>query len=334
MAAQDLLTVPVVVHVVYNNENQNLSDDIIYSQINALNRDFRKQNDDLLKVDNRFTNLIADANIQFKLTNLDPNNQESSGITRTKTTHGVFGNSDIHFTSKGGIDAWDPTKYLNIWVADLSPSFLGWSGNPSTINAQDGVVIDFAVFGVNNQTEYNLGRTTVHEVGHWLGLAHPEGVGSCQEDDGIEDTPLQESSYFSCQKEAQSCGSYDMTQNFMQSNVDSCLLFFTKGQAVKMRSVLLKERKILSENAHSLVGFQDEHTPKNLSVLNTKEGLRIQNLSRPIAIYIYNIDGQLSFQKNQTIEPFIETNDFKTGVYMLQLVSENELITQKIYINH
>lgn len=332
--AQDLITIPVVVHVVYNTENQNISDDRIYSQIQALNRDFRKQNADINRVDSRFTDLTADTKIAFKLTHLDPKGNSTTGITRTKTNHAVFGNSDIHYTAKGGIDAWDPTLYLNIWVADLSPSFLGWSGNPSLQNDKDGVVIDFEVFGENPlQLKYNLGRTAVHEVGHWLGLAHPEGLGGCDSDDGITDTPNQASSYASCEKEAQSCGTYDMTQNFMQSNADSCLLFFTKGQAEKMNAVLQHERKVLSENAKNLVGFQDFVSAEKLVLQNVNGTLKISFGEKPIGLRFYNTSGFLFYQNEKNTKHEIETHSLSSGIYLIQLVSEKEIITQKIYLN-
>ena len=66
-------------------------------------------------------------------------------------------------------------KILNIWVCNIDTGILGWAqfpagGNPAT----DGVVIDYEKFGTTGTVShpYDLGRTTTHEVGHWLNLWH------------------------------------------------------------------------------------------------------------------------------------------------------------------
>src|ERR1044071_8665618 len=49
-ASQPVIVIPVVVHILYNNAGQNISDAQVYSQIEALNKDFRKLNDDTANV--------------------------------------------------------------------------------------------------------------------------------------------------------------------------------------------------------------------------------------------------------------------------------------------
>jgi len=46
VAVPDVIIIPVVVHVVYNNADQNISNDQVRSQIKVLNEDFRKKNKD------------------------------------------------------------------------------------------------------------------------------------------------------------------------------------------------------------------------------------------------------------------------------------------------
>ena len=48
-ADRSIITIPVVVHVVYNTTAENISDAQVYSQINILNQDFRKLNADIWK---------------------------------------------------------------------------------------------------------------------------------------------------------------------------------------------------------------------------------------------------------------------------------------------
>jgi hypothetical protein len=47
--SNDVYRIPVVVHVVYNTTEENVSDAIVRSQIDILNQDFRRQNSDAFK---------------------------------------------------------------------------------------------------------------------------------------------------------------------------------------------------------------------------------------------------------------------------------------------
>src|SRR3954468_10613236 len=62
-ARTGVITIPVVVHVVFNNAVENISDEQIVSQIDVLNRDFRMRNTDLGLVPLVFQPLIADAQV-------------------------------------------------------------------------------------------------------------------------------------------------------------------------------------------------------------------------------------------------------------------------------
>jgi hypothetical protein len=108
-----VITIPVVVHVVYQTERENISEAQIKSQIDVLNQDFRAKNADLSKVPDPFKVLIGDAGIEFALTTTDPFGKPTTGITRTKTTRTSFPTDDsVKFGAKGGADAWATDKYL------------------------------------------------------------------------------------------------------------------------------------------------------------------------------------------------------------------------------
>ena len=112
-----IITIPVVVHIVYNNTNENISDNQIFSQLDILNEDFRRLNADSNNTPIAFRSVAADCNIEFCLANKDPNGNTTTGITRTQTSLSSFGtNNDVKFTSSGGVDAWNTNEYLNIWV--------------------------------------------------------------------------------------------------------------------------------------------------------------------------------------------------------------------------
>lgn len=162
--------IPVVVHVIYNNSTENISQEQIVSQLEVLNQDYRKLNSDIVNIPELFSNLAADCNIEFRLAQYDPQGNATTGITRTQTSISIFYYDDdfMKFTSSGGQDIWDRERYLNIWVCDLEDSVLGYSSFPVWDPSTDGVVIDYEAFGTTGtaQAPYNLGRTAVHEIGH------------------------------------------------------------------------------------------------------------------------------------------------------------------------
>lgn len=109
--------IPVVVHVVWNTAAQNISDAQIASQIDVLNRDFRRVNPDVNSTPAPFLPLTADARVEFALATTDPHGAATSGIERRQTTAASFGADDaVKSQATGGMDAWPADSYLNIWV--------------------------------------------------------------------------------------------------------------------------------------------------------------------------------------------------------------------------
>ena len=80
-----LVTIPVVVHVLWNDPIENISAAQIQSQIDILNEDFRLLNSDSLDSSHPFWQFTADTEIEFCLATRDPNGNATSGITRTYT---------------------------------------------------------------------------------------------------------------------------------------------------------------------------------------------------------------------------------------------------------
>ena len=172
---KSIITIPVVVHVVWNTSQENISDQQIFSQIDVLNADFRRTNIDAIMTPSVWSSIAADTEIEFCLASVDPNGALSSGITRTQTSRTSFSlQSDaVKATSTGGKDPWNQNNYLNIWVCNLSGGILGYATPPSSWNnPDDGVVIGYKYLGTLGtvQGPYNKGRTCTHEVGHWLNL--------------------------------------------------------------------------------------------------------------------------------------------------------------------
>lgn len=240
----EVISIPVVVHVLYNNGDQNISDAQVLSQIVSLNSDFRRQNADTINTPAPFKSVAADTRIQFCLAKVDPDGRPTTGIIHKYTSVGQFTADDaMKFSAKGGDNAWDASRYLNIWVCNLFGRTLGYGVLPGSPANKDGIVIQYHVFGTigNLTSPFNKGRTATHELGHWLGLKHTWGDSDCG-DDGIADTPPQEGSNSGCPSfpHLSSCSinpDGDMFMNYMDFTNDACMNMFTKGQAAEMRSL-------------------------------------------------------------------------------------------------
>lgn len=235
-AVNGVITIPVVVHVVYNTTAENISDAQILSQIDVLNKDFRRLNSD---ADNTWSQ-ASDSEIAFCMASVDPNGNPTNGITRTSTSVTAFGTNDaMKFNSSGGRNAWPAGSYLNIWVCDISGGILGYAQFPGGSASTDGVVIDYQYFGTMGTATapFNLGRTGTHEVGHWLNLRHIWGDGNCNVDDGVSDTPTSDAPNYSCPIGHVSCSTTDMVQNYMDYTDDACMNLFTSGQKSRMRAL-------------------------------------------------------------------------------------------------
>lgn len=239
----DIITIPVVVHVIYSNSNENISDAQIQSQIDVLNEDYRRLNSD---ADNTWSQ-AADTQIEFCLASVDPNGNTTNGITRKSSTTTSWGTNDaMKYTSQGGVDAWDTSQYLNMWVCNIGGGILGYAQFPGGNAATDGVVMGPNYFGSSAKgsgfylsAPFDLGRTTTHEVGHFLNLRHIWGDGNCNVDDFVSDTPSSDAANYGCSIGHVSCNTVDMVQNYMDYSDDSCMNLFTQGQTNRMRAVLL-----------------------------------------------------------------------------------------------
>src|ERR1051325_3769445 len=249
---QSTVTIPVVVHVLYNasNTNANISVGQILSQVQVLNRDFSRTNADTANTPAPFRPVAANAGIQFCLAQRDVNGNPTSGIERRQTSIVTFTANDAmkHF-AQGGLDAWDVTRYLNIWVVDFGNSgLLGYgefpTGNPSQTY---GAVVQYNAFGNTGNviSPYDMGRTCTKEVSHCLNLYHIWGDdgNACTGTDYCADTPNQAGSTFGCYTfpHTDACtptGNGIMFENYMDYSDDACLNLFTQNQSTRMNAVL------------------------------------------------------------------------------------------------
>jgi Secretion system C-terminal sorting domain/Pregnancy-associated plasma protein-A/Fibronectin type III domain len=236
-----VITIPVVVHVLYRTDAENISDAQIQSQIDVLNQDFRKINAESVNIPDFFKFLAADVEINFCLAKRDPMGKVSNGIERKYTsTTSWSSNDDMKRTENGGLAVWNTGSYLNLWCCNIGSGILGYGQFPGGPASTDGVVIDYRYFGSGGATifPFNRGRTATHEVGHWLNLLHIWGDARCGSD-GVNDTPAHHGANYGCPSFPyynSSCGAntIEMTMNFMDYTNDACMYLFSAGQKARM----------------------------------------------------------------------------------------------------
>lgn len=282
-----IFNIPVVVHIVNFGEEvgteTNISAAQVYSQITALNKDFNRSHDDTVKTPDIFKDVVGKASIYFRPALYDTlgNLIEEPGINRYFSEDRLWSVQEVEEVLIPAT-MWDPSRYLNIWVANLASNNIGYAYYPVGASIDgltpdlefstaqiDGAVIDYRHFGSNFTgdgtfdlaSRYNRGRTTTHEVGHWLGLRHTWGddLFDCSVDDFCADTPATRANSSGiggdCANENNSCVEAgndlpDMLQNFMTYADDACMNLFTVCQVGRMRAVVESavRRKSIIEN--------------------------------------------------------------------------------------
>lgn len=272
---QSVFNIPVIVHVIHNNEavnslaatsGNNLNAAQIIDQINILNKDFNGKNTDTILIPAVFKPLLGKFQVNFCMAVVNPTGGviAEPGIDRiNRVAKGwsapPYAANYMDATIKPN-SIWDPNKYLNIWVCPLSNGLLGYATfpNPGASGVQglaapygtatsDGVVAlntSFGSIGTAQFGQYNKGRTATHEIGHWIGLRHIWGDGTCATD-YCNDTPPAQNANYNCPNfpyKLGTCGGNttgEMTMNYMDYTDDACMYMFTADQKNRAQLILI-----------------------------------------------------------------------------------------------
>ena len=238
------ILIPIVFHVIHDDGIENISNSQIHEAIIQINEDFAAINPEINEVHPEFNNLIANIGFEFRLADLDPNGEPTTGINRIKSDL-TYNGDDIALKQ---LIQWDPTMYLNIWVVHSSDGNNGsaFAFYPADVEGSgsiyDGVVSSYWAVGRTETAIESHYKILTHEIGHWANLKHTWGDESnhqstlgCSYDDGVNDTPNTIGND-GCNIESFSCGSLDNVQNYM--DYSDCPAMFTEGQKNRMLATM------------------------------------------------------------------------------------------------
>jgi hypothetical protein len=162
---------------------------------------------------------------------------------------------------------------LNIYTVGFatgdSQGLLGYATFPADYASNpkdDGVVILYSSLPGGSMTDFNLGRTTTHETGHWVGLYHTFQGGCDGSGDYVSDTPAEASPPLAAPLRVIPAParvsivsqplapliwnfvtyalSFPAVHNYMDYSDDSCMNDFTPGQIARLQSQMSTYRGI------------------------------------------------------------------------------------------
>ena len=258
ISLRDEIVIPLVFHIFNKSSSlpgERIDEADIYRQVDLLNKAFAGTNWDRKNIPELFRKYMGSSTVRFCIGSRTVDGKMIKGIEFYETGEDYFADKLIQTDNKrheikhkeyGGADAWDSEKYINIWIGETR-RLRGQStfpGIPARYKDEEGIILNIKT--VKGDDLYS--KVIIHEMGHYLGLLHIWGEKGCDNDDGIEDTPLQDYYYTGCPEgEKISCGSADMYVNYMDYTDDRCSLMFTAGQVEAMMNILATYRKGLLE---------------------------------------------------------------------------------------
>ncbi len=309
-----VLNIPVVFHVIHNGDaygtGENITDEQVLSQLDALNRDFNNWNADTINLPSVFKPLLGNMQVSFCLARFDESGNIFSGIVRHDLGVTAWDRTAMETTGKPST-IWNPNQYFNIWTARFTGDLngvLGYAQFPGMNPTTDGVVLRYDCVGTVGPRNIGneLGRVATHEVGHWMGLYHIWGddggePNECVGSDSVGDTPNQRIEFYGRPTHPQvSCSAQNLFMNYMDYVDDSAKFMFTNGQVTRARASLLSQRgQLLAASSNCNLNLDAEYigllSPSDTACTNNMlPVIQFRNNGKVPITYleaIYSIDG-------------------------------------------
>ena len=364
------ITIPVVIHIIHRQSHSNIGSGTnipniqIEDALRILNEDFSKTNPEFPNPPrNTFLNYWGNPDLEFCLATTDPNGNSTSGVTRTATAQTNWDADDntesnaMKLNSSGGKNSWDPKKYLNIWVCDLTNSqgggqTLGYAYLPGLLSGfgqnawKDGLVVDYRYFGTNGiAAPSSDGRTATHEIGHYLGLNHTFSEGNypsyscldannnpicCDRDGGnVDDTPATSDVYWgnvTSTTNNNTCNDLSYANVFTTDVLDMDENFMSYATATWMFSQGQVDVMMATLNASEMNGGRS--SLKNSNISTNCSGIvssALNELNEKISIYPNPSNGKLFISTSEVIKSIKVTNIIGKEIYSSNNFNDNSI---------
>lgn len=337
-------TIPIVVHVIHNGGNANITVNQVSLALQNLNDAFANQSP-------YDPNTGSPVNIRFCLASRDPGGNPTNGIVRVQSplTNLIMETQDLDLKN---LSRWDPTRYINVWVVNeitslsIGPGVAGYAVLPAAHGLpEDGIVNEANYFG----TSPSASKVFIHEVGHYLGLYHTFEGGcannNCMLDgDKVCDTPPDNStSPANCGASVNTCTTDeddtssnnpfrpiglgglgdqpDMMINYMDYGFQVCQSAFSPGQALRMEATLAGPRvSLLSSDgcADPCIMAINPGFSSSATSVSVAASVTFTNTTSGATNYNWLIDG-VPFSSNQNTSYTFNAE----GTYVITLEANN-----------
>jgi len=347
--------IPVVFHILGSSYNYGTTVDLalVKKALISTNEDFQGLRSDWEDVDPDFKSIRGKLNITFKLAQLDPDGNPTTGVVFHAKTSG-FGNITSAIETKIKAIAWDNYKYMNVYImrdlyADGDNYNSGVSWYPSTSMSTDGlarVVYNGSYLATN--TDDNFRSIFTHEFGHWLNLKHTFQGGCTYPNDFVSDTPPAETTHMGlCDNNKLNCeGKKTNGDNFM--DYTDCYNMYSKGQVTRMQAALQHSARYPLWQHDNLVAT-GLLTSSSISDRNIQDATRIfpnpankflrieldetQDLNN-INISMINIVGvSVKIDIKHSGNAYnVDISNLNEGIYFLDINYGKQKVVKKVYI--
>lgn len=219
------ISVPTYFHVISTTEhNGTITQDMVNAQIGVMNTVYNQYG------------------VSFQLVNTSWTVNDDWAVAADEATMDAL-KSALRIGTYDNINMY---YHTDLYGGDLGtctlPSQVPAGADPS-VYSSDGCNVNANTMPNGTMEGYNLGMTSVHETGHWLGLLHTfEGYSCSGDGDYVSDTKVESQSTSGCpiSPPKDSCPSVpgnDPINNYMDYSTDACYNNFTPGQVARIASL-------------------------------------------------------------------------------------------------